>query len=285
MVVLKIWDEMAVARDDRRERVGSRGYLNPGDPEVSFVRFTLDPALGELVRHVWVSRWHVPPGHVRPQRVLTYPACNAVFTPQEASLYGPQQRVGVRELAGDSWVVGVLLRPAASRVLTDTPPEQLVGGGHEPLAGAPGERIGQLMSRPAAAREELAGTLEGWLRPFVGRVDDAGRLVNEACRFAEEHAELVEVGELAEQLGITRRTLGRLVKERTGLTPKWLLECRRLQQAATVLYGEPQTDIAGLALRLGYADQAHFTRRYHAVIGETPDQTRRAGRATGSRTR
>lgn len=253
--------------------VRSRGHLNPGDPEVRFDRFTLGADLDDLVRHVWVARWDVPPGQVRPQRVLTYPAANAVLGPAGATLHGPDRVLSVRELSGRSWVVGVLLRPAATRVLTATDPVRLVGG-RERLTGAPSAQVAAAMT----AGTDLLGPLRAWLLPLAARVDDAGRLANEACLVAEERADVLRVGDLARELGTTTRTLSRVVREHTGLTPKWLIECRRLQVAATTLHAEPGTDLAALAADLGWTDQAHFTRRYRQVVGETPDRTRRRAR-------
>jgi AraC-like DNA-binding protein len=258
--------------------VESAGHLNPGDAEVAFDRFVLDPTLDDLVRHVWVARWDVPDGETRPQRVLTYPSANAVLQPSGARLHGPDRVLGVQVLTGRSWVVGVLLRPAATPLLTTTEPVRLAGH-HEPLPGAPLARVVAAMDAPGPSRSGASGTvaqvLEDWLRPLAGRVEDAGRLANEAARVAEEDAGVLRVSELADALGVTVRTLSRVVRQHSGVTPKWLIECRRLQTAATTLYTDPRADLATLAADLGYTDQAHFTRRYRRVIGETPDRTRR----------
>ncbi|MCG7286283.1 helix-turn-helix domain-containing protein [Cellulomonas sp. ACRRI] len=260
--------------------VESAGHLNPGDPEVAFSRFRLGADLDDLVRHVWVARWDVPAGAVRPQRVLTYPSANAVLQPAGAALHGPSRVLTTQDLTGRSWVVGVLLRPAACRLLTATDPARLVGR-REPLPGAPLPAVAAAMGRPAAARpaaeadREVAAVLRAWLAPVAARVDDAGRLANAACRVAEERADVLRVSDLAALLGTTTRTLSRVVRQHTGLTPKWLIECRRLQAAATTLFADPGTDLAALAADLGYTDQAHFTRRYRAVVGETPARTRR----------
>jgi AraC-like DNA-binding protein len=261
--------------------VDSRGHLNPGDREVRFDRFTLGADLDDLVRHVWVARWDVPPGQVRPQRVLTYPAANAVLGPAGATLHGPDRVLSVRELSGRSWVVGVLLRPAATRLLTATDPVRLVGR-RERLRGAPVAQVAAAMAAgtdvEGPMRTDLAGPLRAWLLPLAAQVADAGRLANEACRVAEERPDVLRVADLARELGTTTRTLSRVVREHTGLTPKWLIECRRLQVAATTLHAEPGTDLATLAADLGWTDQAHFTRRYRRVVGETPDRTRRRAR-------
>lgn len=258
--------------------VESAGHLNPGDPEVAFSRFVLgapgDP-LDDLVRHVWVARWDVPAGAVRPQRVLTYPSANTVLQPAGATLHGPSRVLTTQDLTGRSWVVGVLLRPAAARLLTATEAARLVGR-WEPLPDAPLPAVAAAMGGAAAAADrEVAAVLRAWLAPVAARVDDAGRLANAACRVAEERTDVLRVADLADLLGTTTRTLSRVVRQHTGLTPKWLIECRRLQAAATRLFADPGTDLAALAAELGYADQAHFTRRYRAVVGETPARTRR----------
>jgi len=253
----------------------SKGHLNPGSDGVVFDRFELGPGLGDLVRHVWVVRWDIPVGEVRPQRVLTYPAFNAVFTPGEATLFGPDSRLFVRELSGSSWAVGILFRPATAPLLTRTEPTALVGGG-EALPHAPVADVDLAMSEHGPGRGALARILRTWLLPLAGRVDARGRLVNDACRIAEDDPSVLRAAELAARVGLSPRTLERAVRAHVGMTPKWLIECRRLQHAATTLFSVPETDLTALALELGYADYAHFSRQYKRVLGESPEQTRRA---------
>jgi AraC-like DNA-binding protein len=272
--------------------VGSAGYLNPGDAEVRFARTVLGADLDALVRHVWTAHWDVPPGEVRAQRVLTYPSANVVVQPGRADLHGPDRVLSVQGLTGRSWVVGVLLRPAATRLLTATDPVRLVGA-HEPLPTAPlpaltaamtGTRSGAGASATTAPADrpehlaEVAAALRAWLAPVAAGVDDAGLLANAACRVAEERTDVLRAADLADAVGTTPRTLSRVVRAHTGLTPKWLIECRRLQAAAGALHADPDADLAALAADLGYTDQAHFTRRYRRVIGETPGATRRRAR-------
>lgn len=267
--------------------VESRGHLNPGDPEVSLSRFPI--GLDELVRWAWVVRWDVAPGRTSVQRVLQYPSFNLVVDPLGAHLHGPKTVVDTRELAGRSWVAAVLLRPAALPLLSTTPPAALRGAA-EPVPDAPVDRVRSAMDEPADPDRErsaggtspdtaVASVLRDWLAPCAARVGEVGRLVNRACALAEERTDLVRADQLAAQVGVTPRTLERLVRAHIGLTPRWLIECRRLQHAATALRLAPDTDLAVLAADLGYADQAHFTRRYRTVVGETPGATRRAARA------
>ncbi len=247
--------------------IESKGHVNPGDPQVRFHRFAI--GLDDLVRHVWVVRWSIPEGETRPQRVLSYPAGNIVIMAAQSRLYGLDPSVDIRELSGDGWAIGLLLRPAALPALTSTPPRQLVAGSEEiaPPAELP----------DADDAEALAAALRRWLEPAADRVPRAGRLLNAVCAEAEQDSSLTRVDDLAARFELSTRTLERLVSRGLGVSPKWLLDCRRLQEAATRLFAEPDIDLAGLAGELGYADQAHFGRQYRRVLGETPDATRRAG--------
>ncbi|MCS5713983.1 helix-turn-helix domain-containing protein [Herbiconiux sp. CPCC 205716] len=259
----------------------SKGHLNPGAAGVAFDRFELGPGLGELVRHVWVAHWNLPDGVELPQRVLAYPAVNVVIEPQRAVLAGPDPRLSVQRLTGTSWAVGVLFRPAAAVLLSADPPAVAVGR-QLPFEGGPRQDVRTLMTDAPAesARQGLVDVLRRWLLPLAAGVDERGRLVNEVCRRAEEDATILRAAELAELAGVSLRTLERLLRERVGVGPKWLIECRRLQEAATRLHAHPETSLSDLAAELGYTDYPHFSRRYAAVLGETPENTRRSGRPT-----
>lgn len=258
----------------------SKGHLNPGAPGVELKRFEADASLLDLVRHVWLARWCLPTGESAKQRVLTYPTFNLVVMERGAALYGPDAKVQVRTLSSTGWALGLLLRPAAGRLfLAGAAPAELVGRSR-PVPNAPLDEIEQALSQPTPA-PLLTALLSRWLGPLAAQIDERGRLVNRICRLAEEDDTIVRVAGLARLVGMSARSLERLVVEHIGLTPKWLIECRRLQQAATSLYAHPDTDLTELALSLKYVDYAHFSRRYKEVIGETPDQTRtRRGEGT-----
>jgi AraC-like DNA-binding protein len=257
----------------------SKGHLNPGSSDVVITRFEVGAEVSELVRHVWVVRWDVPAGQVSPQRVLTYPAFNLVVMGKSAALYGPNPKVEVRRLSGQGWALGILLRPAAGPLLASAEPRTLVGAS-EPVRGAPVDEIAAALGAPAPAWSKL---VERWLGPVAARVDEQGRLANHACRIVEEDSEVVRVAELARRVGMSARSLERLISKHVGVTPKWLIECRRLQDAATTLFASPDISLTQLAFDLHYVDYAHFSRRYKEVLGETPDETRASARSRVAR--
>jgi AraC-like DNA-binding protein len=58
--------------------------------------------------------------------------------------------------------------------------------------------------------------------------------------------------------------------------PKWVIARFRLLDAAAAAHSGERVDWAVLAAELGYADQAHLTRAFTAVVG-TPPETYRQG--------
>lgn len=80
------------------------------------------------------------------------------------------------------------------------------------------------------------------------------------------------VGQVCAKLDLGERALQRLLRRRIGLSPKWLIQRRRLHDAADLLRAGASVDLARVAADLGYADQAHFTRDFRAVTGLTPGE-------------
>jgi len=64
-------------------------------------------------------------------------------------------------------------------------------------------------------------------------------------------------------------------------TPKEYVTLRRVENAKMLLR-ETDIPLSELALDCGYADQAHLTRTFHAMTGETPARWRRVSRVVAS---
>jgi transcriptional regulator GlxA family with amidase domain len=60
-----------------------------------------------------------------------------------------------------------------------------------------------------------------------------------------------------------------------GTTLGALIMRRRLQRAARRLVSEPQASVTAIALECGFADSAHFARRFQQHFGTTPTHYRR----------
>ena len=240
-------------------------------------RYAPDPGLAELVRRYWMPVWSLPPGTVSRQRVLQYPVCLVVVSDSYARLYGVRTGLSVTELTGTGWALGAMLQPAAGELvlrrsvadvtdrfvdLAEAPGVDGTGL-TERIRGSVGDGAGDPDHRRAAVavmEEELSGLLP---------VDDEGRLVNAVVEYVEGDPQVTRVRQVCAKFDLSERTLQRVLARRLGLRPKWLIQRRRLQDAAARLR-TGTGDLAGVAADLGYADQSHFIRDFRTVTGLTP---------------
>lgn len=127
-------------------------------------------------------------------------------------------------------------------------------------------------ARPAseASHEAAMAAYVEALRRYLP-VDEQGTLVNRVVAFVEDRPDVRRVAQVCEEFGLTERALQRLTRHRLGLTPKWLIQRRRLHEAAERLR-DGTGNLANVAADLGYADQPHFTRDFRAVTGMAPGE-------------
>ena len=65
----------------------------------------------------------------------------------------------------------------------------------------------------------------------------------------------------------------RAFRDSVGLTPHSYIVRRRLLQAQELL-AKTEQPLAEIALSTGFADQSHFTRRFHQFVGLPPRKFR-----------
>ncbi|MES2268741.1 MAG: helix-turn-helix domain-containing protein [Bacteroidota bacterium] len=88
---------------------------------------------------------------------------------------------------------------------------------------------------------------------------------------AMKHAKgAMPVSEVASAAHATVRTLERKFKQSSGYTVKDVSGLMRFEQVRNILWREPKINLASLANRLGYTDQAHLSREFKRYSGTTP---------------
>jgi len=90
----------------------------------------------------------------------------------------------------------------------------------------------------------------------------------------ESYAEEVEMRHLAREVGLSRPHFFKLFKKQMGVTPNVYLNTLRSEQAITQLMNTPKT-VTDIALDLGFASQASFTRFFASNVGISPSEYRR----------
>ncbi|MGC4035203.1 MAG: helix-turn-helix domain-containing protein [Chitinophagaceae bacterium] len=78
------------------------------------------------------------------------------------------------------------------------------------------------------------------------------------------------VSKVAASAHATVRTLERRFKQSSGHTVKDVSALMRFEQVRNHLWLHPDSNLAGLAIEMGYTDQAHLTREFKRYCGTTP---------------
>ncbi|HEX9188265.1 MAG TPA: helix-turn-helix transcriptional regulator [Vicinamibacteria bacterium] len=87
------------------------------------------------------------------------------------------------------------------------------------------------------------------------------------------------VGRLAQALGLSARTLHRVVRRELGVSPMRLLRQTRLAQARSALAApRPGTTVTTVALDSGFNHLGRFAQQYARHFGESPSETLRRAR-------
>ena len=238
-------------------------------------RYAAGPGLEDLVERYWVPVWDL--AQPQQQSTLQHPVCLIVVSNTYARFYGTVRGLSTVTLEGGGWAVGTMLRPAGGRILWGGPVRELTDR-HVDLEHLPSLAPHDLVQgvRDVMGRNPLdpvnhaaaIACVEDSLRDHVP-VDDTGLLVNEVIEWLRAHPEASRVGELCDAFDLGERALQRLCLDRVGLSPKWLIQRRRLHDAVERLKAG-QASVGAVAAELGYADQAHFTHDFRTVTGMTP---------------
>lgn len=85
----------------------------------------------------------------------------------------------------------------------------------------------------------------------------------------------IRLDELERTTGYTSRSIQRLFRQDTGMTPKYFCRIMRFQSAINAINCAREGSFSTLALDLGYSDQSHFLREFKQLINATPGDYQR----------
>jgi AraC-like DNA-binding protein len=253
--------QAAVVRPSRAQRRIEVGRADPG------------PDLAELVDYFWWVRWDVPDPYDQEvvPRPVVHLSAEVVAGGPRLLVHGVHPRMFHRRLEGTGHTVAAGFRPAGFRPLLRRDVGALEG---QELAAS--EVLG--VDDRAVAEEVLAcgrpedgaAVLGEWLAGLPREHDPlVGRLAALVER-AEEDTSLVRAGQLADVAGVSLRTLQRWFRGYVGIGPKWVVQRFRLLDVMAAAHSGEDVDWAGLAVRLGYADQSHLIRAFTQLVGHPP---------------
>ncbi len=231
-----------------------------------------------MVHTIWRGSWDLrgQPDHTT--QLVSDPCVNLVFEVgdggREARIVGVWTRLWERTLSGQGRVYGVKLRAGAVRTFIDVGAYTLTNR-ITPLAAFETRHQALLdaVERWGDGREPCTAICD-WLRCIRRPTDDEVARAMAAAALIDSDPTILDVAALAERTNTSVRTLQRRFREHVGATPKLLIRRRRLQEAAVRIDRGERENLARLAAELGYADHAHLTRDFTALVGRPPSAVR-----------
>ncbi len=82
---------------------------------------------------------------------------------------------------------------------------------------------------------------------------------------------------LAEQLGISRRSLERFVRSSTNQDFRFWKTSVRIERAKTLLLEREESPVIDIAMAVGFNDKSNFHKKFKEITGCTPSQWRECG--------
>ncbi|HEX2177198.1 MAG TPA: helix-turn-helix domain-containing protein [Nocardioidaceae bacterium] len=180
-------------------------------------------------------------------------------------------------MTGRSAGVQLTLTPAGCRALLGLPAGEL-GSWVGSLVDVLGPRAVRLRDRLVAAatpRQRFAvldEELLGLLGLFPLRRDVVRPEVGWAWRRLVRGVGAIAVGELAAEVGWSRRHLAEQFRREYGLAPKAAARVLRFERSAGLLASRPAPRLGDVAAICGYADQAHLARDWRELAGCAPSR-------------
>lgn len=227
------------------------------------------PSLEPYIEYLWLIRWDVPEPHR--QQVVPQPRIHVATEHRRLLVHGISREPFHRTLDGVGHVLGVAFRPGGFRPFLNASVGSIAG------TVQPAADLLDVDDRPVAARiidgdddADMVAAFQEYLEQHHPAPDPHVHEVASWVAAAESDSSLVRADALADLVGVSLRTLQRLFTEYVGIGPKWVIQRYRILDAVGAAHSGADPDLGDLAQRLGFSDQAHFTRVFTDVVGTPP---------------
>ncbi|MBM7567602.1 helix-turn-helix domain-containing protein [Paenibacillus sacheonensis] len=272
------------------ERQSDRGILKAEAARGKFAlnRFEPSPDLAPYIGNYWTVRWDLRGQAPYSQTILSYPNINMSFERDHngafAGVHGIPKRTYTRHLQDEGEVLGIKFKPGGFYPFWKQP-AALLTGGVLALRDIFGEEAREAESRLFAEEtdEGKVRIAEAFLRSRLPEPDDNIPLVDSVVQQVIDNRDITKVEDLADMFHLNVRSMQRLFNRYVGVSPKWVIQRFRLQEAAELIEKNGIPDWVSLSQSLGFYDQAHFIKSFKAIVGKSPEEySRDLGRSPGA---
>jgi AraC-like DNA-binding protein len=241
-------------------------------------RWAPSDATARFVEHFWSVSWDLRQQGPFDSTVITFPSLHIThewgddgprhgFPLPNTLVHGVVERVFRTTISERGCVVGARFRPGGFTARFGRDAAVLTGRvqsvDDELFNGA--IHLDDNVAVASARLDELIGS-------HGGELDSTYVSLSRLIDRIRDDDQLHRVEQVMQHSPWSARTTQRVFRRYVGVPVKWVLCRYRLQQAALEIESHPGVDHAGLAISLGWYDQAHFINDFRAMLGTTPGE-------------
>jgi AraC-like DNA-binding protein len=245
------------------------------------------PPLDALISRLW--DWDMPPAAHHYERVLPVPGAALIINlhENETRVYtddaarrcvraaasvigGPCLRSQIIDTAEQVRVMGVVFRPGGAHAFTGEDHETLISGdiALEDIFGSSAPALRERLLDTPCAHARLA-VLEQWLMMHMHMPHLAPEVLY-ALGKIDAQPQVMRIGPLVRDIGLSEYRFGRLFRRQVGMGPKRYARLMRFRGVVDAAYRSASIDWSGVAVDGGYGDQAHLVHEFREFAGMTP---------------
>jgi AraC-like DNA-binding protein len=247
--------------------------LNGGEKKFQLSRYAPSEEIGFFVKHFWIVSWDLAGQDPYLQDVIPNPCVNMVIEKSRSAIYGAAKNKYSYLIQGKGCVLGVKFKPGGFYPFIKQPVSGLTNNPMEirDVFDVEAQAIEDAILYQEE-EEKMVEFVEGLIRPKLPSRDDNITLINRIIDQIIAERGITRVEDISQRFNINTRKLQRIFGQYVGVSPKWVIQLYRLQNAAEIMDNGQNHDWLKLALDLGYHDQSHFIKDFKAIIGKTPDE-------------
>jgi AraC-like DNA-binding protein len=253
--------------------IGSRGVLRlpPDYAGLRVSRHTPSSALAPFIAYYWMVSWDLRgrPPHL--QETLPHPNIYLVFEDNRLTICGVSTGKFTRILENQDFAFGIKFRPGGFRPFMHSSAssltDRIVAANYVFGPDGDGLEAALISSR---GKDAMISAVEAFFLRYVPEPDESVELADRLVGQILHQPQIKTVDDLADQTGLSKRSVQRLFREYVGIPPKWVIRRYRLHELIERLEAGDLLNWSDLAVDLGYFDQSHLIHDFRSITGYSP---------------
>ncbi|HLB24551.1 MAG TPA: AraC family transcriptional regulator [Dehalococcoidia bacterium] len=264
---------------ERRDEQGVRSEIHFQRAEPRLRPLISRPYAGYSISTQGASRRRHPPTGIVPMIILLGDELGVpeehggTAVPRRSFIAGLHDSYATTVSEGDQVGMQIDFTPIGAYLFLQRPMSELANRSVE-LEDIFGKQANELRER-LIAKESWQGRFaiaEAFIAERISHARPASPAVAWAWGRLQASAGSVGIGQLAAEIGWSRKHLIAQFREQIGMAPKTLARVLRFKQALETIESGAELHWSEMAVRCGYYDQAHFIRDFREFTGVTPGE-------------